>query len=1308
MLDFNKKKNILKVLGERGSKNAFMYVPCKIAAAFVKLFYFTAAQSDIALSDKNGRFLGIEPRDKHTRRKQDEIVYVKHSLAARFLSLVLVLSFGAAFVPITEMTAFAADNYVLDAATGLYYDSTLTATAPDIDASACVNGYGAYKLAWTYSGSTTEISGFAVYSRASNGSEVLVSSNLAATAKSYIFTGLTPSLSYTLSVRSIRKIPLYKKVFDTDAAGNTLTTYQYIAASGTYQLFSSAASNTGNPSNALAAPEVTVEYKATGSTDSVKKVFITLDSATTGADGYLVYRRNVDKNASDALIATVPLSSVSGSALYTDESTLDKTTLYSYVVVAYKDIFGLYGTSAYKAANDAYYVKSPTTNNYHEILTDTATPSGLKVNSNSETEISLSWTKVTNASGYYVYRYTDEEFKAAGSSFSVDDAHKIASLAEAVTSYTDTEISNKVTYHYFVSAYRKIDNSGNDHESLATGATGALNTSVTAPQSFIGTPSDGLVVLSWTNTDSTVKGYEIDIKRLSDKDGYAVNENAITVSVASSPYNHVSLLNGETYQYTIRAYKVINNVRYYSDNVGPRTVTVGSYFGTPQSVSAVLGSDGTATVKWNAVKDAVGYYVHISYTDSLGNTTVLPVRDVDSTSYTQSGLISGCTYKYYVTAYKYVNGTQVLGGNSEIVSINSTYYIEAPKDISAAAKDNSVTVSWTAVKDATAYTLYATNTTTGVSLSPVDTTKATYTYNSLSNGTWSFYVTAYKTINGQHITSASSSTANAYIGQTIAAPTDVAAVGTDGVITVSWTAVKNAEGYVVYETIGGSTNQINVSKNTYTHSGLTNGTTASYYVVAYRTVNNALVYSTPSATVSAAASSKLPTPADFTVNTTEATAVPSWTAVKGAEGYIVYASKSGSSTQFVVSKNSYTHSGLTAGDSWTYYVRAYKTVGGSTVYSDPTTPITVTIGSALGAPADFAAVGGDGYVDLSWSAIKGAEGYVVYLYNSETNNYDPLTVVTATKYSHKNLTNGKKYTYMVVAFKNSNGKTVYGNYSLAASAVPSVDGKGSAGSEIDSVLNVKGTAPYGITHGELISAAANHGAFDESADAYFTINSDSTQTVKDILKQYGNGLKDFIVYPFDISIYKANTLIQIEPNYGYSVTFTMPIPDKLVSYRDYITVMHVASSGAEVIYGDDNEDDGIEVVYGDNGEEITEDTPVPNDAGNNTGDDDEGGSIGRTTFEVLPSALLKINGVWCIRFQTASCSPFAFVIYKKSLTDDVSSGAGSAASGSPVGSFNVQTLLFTFAPDFMPAAKKFRLVKTRKIYRVKRLSLNND
>ena len=926
------------------------------------------------------------------------------------------------------------------------------------------------------------------------------------------------------------------------------------------------------------------------------------------------------------------------------------------------------------------YTKS-INNNFVSTHTKTGIPNITEAETD-ESTITITWERVrstavnAHADGYYVYRYTKAEYDAAGGRPELDISHRLDSVPDSGASkmsFTDDKADNKVTYYYFVTAYRYYGDQTNDNESDPDEIHAELNTGITKPISLNTVPEDGMITLSWTGTDKNVKGYDIRITKITDKDGKDLaDENGVYNDViivedwAKSPYDHTGLLNGEKYRYEVRGYKIINGVKEpisgWSDYVEE---IVGVYFYSPQDIEAEPG-DGTVLVTWAPVDRAEQYVIHIYKHNADGTKSYVGNRTVPAptTEYLHKNLYNGDKYSYYVVAKKFVSNEEVLSEPSDTITATVGIPLFAATDLTAKVSEEKVDISWSSVKGAQGYYLYIVD--EDGKTEYVEVTKNKYTHYAEHGKKYKYYVVPYKyikTADGtQKFFGPESESIAIIAGVALDAPTDLTAEVEDGQIELSWAKVDGAEGYIVYAMVDGITTTYQVTKTKFTHTGVISGKRYSYFVKAYKDVNGNRVYSDPSLTVSATAGEYLAAPKDFYVETEDANAILTWSKVSGAEGYTVYAYTDGESFEFDVTKNKFTHTGLKNGDVWHYYVKAFKTVDGIRIYSEPTHTVDVTIGASLNAPVDLIATAGDRQIDLSWSKVNNAEGYVIYLYNEASESFVPLTVVSKTKYSHVGLKNGTKYTYMVAAFRTINGERVYGEYSMAVSAIPS---KGST-ADLDSVLNVKGTAPYGISHSELISAVANHEAFSEAVDIYFSVNDESTNAVKNVLRHFANGLSSFIIYPFDISTYYEGTLIAVDPNPGFTVTITMPIPDKLVKYRDYITVVHVDT------HGSDN---------------ITEDT---DDIFTDSAD-----------LEVLPSAVILVNNVWCIQFAATSFSPYAFVIYKDNLMD-VSSDAA-AEGGTSAGNFNTGVLLFTALPDIMPNEKKTKYVVSRKkYYRIKK------
>jgi len=162
----------------------------------------------------------------------------------------------------------------------------------------------------------------------------------------------------------------------------------------------------------------------------------------------------------------------------------------------------------------------------------------------------------------------------------------------------------------------------------------------------------------------------------------------------------------------------------------------------------------------------------------------------------------------------------------------------------------------------------------------------------------------------------------------------------------------------------------------------------------------------------------------------------SWNAVSGATGYTVY--RYNTSTKKydnikVTSATSYTDNGRTTGTEYTYKVKAYKTISGTTIYGNTTAvvkgkPVPATPGNVKAIRASSTSI------KISWSDVTGATGYVLYKYNPTTKVYAQLKVLSATSYINTGLTKGVTYYYKVRAYKTVSGVNIYSNYSTIVSA----------------------------------------------------------------------------------------------------------------------------------------------------------------------------------------------------------------------------------------------------------------------------------
>ena len=88
-------------------------------------------------------------------------------------------------------------------------------------------------------------------------------------------------------------------------------------------------------------------------------------------------------------------------------------------------------------------------------------------------------------------------------------------------------------------------------------------------------------------------------------------------------------------------------------------------------------------------------------------------------------------------------------------------------------------------------------------------------------------------------------------------------------------------------------------------------------------------------------------------------------------------------------------------------------------------------------PASFA-VDSAGYnsIKLSWKAVQGASGYMIYRATSSGGAYSKLKTQTGTSFRDSGLTTGKTYYYKVRAYQESESATMYSQYTAVKSAKP--------------------------------------------------------------------------------------------------------------------------------------------------------------------------------------------------------------------------------------------------------------------------------
>ena len=167
-----------------------------------------------------------------------------------------------------------------------------------------------------------------------------------------------------------------------------------------------------------------------------------------------------------------------------------------------------------------------------------------KISGTTSTSIKLSWSKVSDADGYIIYRSTSKK----GTYTKIKDITKNSTL-----NYTDSNLSSNKKYYYKIKSFKT-----SEKEKYYSYYSNVINgeTKLSTPSVKLSTPKSKSIKVSW-NKISGAKGYEF--YRATSKNGKYSKTTTSNLS-----YTSKNLTKNKAYYYKVRAYKVVNNNKFYS------------------------------------------------------------------------------------------------------------------------------------------------------------------------------------------------------------------------------------------------------------------------------------------------------------------------------------------------------------------------------------------------------------------------------------------------------------------------------------------------------------------------------------------------------------------------------------------------------------------------------------------------------------------------------------------------------------------------------------------------------------------------
>jgi YD repeat-containing protein len=595
----------------------------------------------------------------------------------------------------------------------------------------------------------------------------------------------------------------------------------------------------------------------------------------------------------------------------------------------------------------------------------------------------------------------------------------------------------------------------------------------------------------------------------------------ITYHYTNGRLTGVTYDDGSVVQYTYDA----NGNRTGTLVTPPADVTPPS---APGNLIATATSATQVSLSWNASTDSGGSSLagyKIERCQGSGCSSFAQIASTTSTSFPDSALSAGVTYRYRVRAY---DGAGNHSGYSSVATATTadTVAPSVPTNLTAAAPtSSSVNLTWTGSTDnigVSGYRIYRGGTQIGT------TAGTNYTDTGVVGSTaYSYTVSAYDAAGNN---SASSNTATVTTPDTIApgVPTGLSASAASATqVNLTWNAVSDTggSGLAGYRIYRGGVHIANRSVANYSDTSVSGSTAYSYTVAGYDNAGNTSAQSSAAnVTTPAAADTTSPSvPANFVATASSQTQIGlTWSASTdnvGVTGYEIQrcagSGCSNFSTITTTTATSYPNSGLSQNTMYRYRVRSFDAANNFSAYSAIASATTAADGTPPTVPGGLTANAASGtQVNLSWSASTDTGGSNLSGYKIERcqgsgcSSFAQIASTTSTSHSDSGLSSGATYLYRVRAYDGAGNHSGYS--STATAATPDT---------------VAPSAPTGLAAAAPTSTSVNltwTGSTDNVAVSGYRIYRGGTQIGTTSATNYtDNGVVGSTAYSYTVSAYDA-------------------------------------------------------------------------------------------------------------------------------------------------------------------------------------------
>ena len=357
-----------------------------------------------------------------------------------------------------------------------------------------------------------------------------------------------------------------------------------------------------------------------------------------------------------------------------------------------------------------------------------------------------------------------------------------------------------------------------------------------APASVTAYAGNARNLISWP-VQPGATSYNI-LRSTTSGSGFASITNGVTGPVCGSGFNNATyvdtnVVNATTYYYIVQSVNTVGSTNSpQSSGVSPSGAISAIAPAAPASVTIGSATHQSVTVNWASASGANFYSVYRSTLFDNGGgasnvlgTVVLNNTNV-TTSFTDTAVTDGSTYRYFVTATS-AAGTSTNSAAAVAVPLPSPP-ASAPGSVTGNFIGANVVLNWSPVSGAVGYIIRRGTNLAGPFAYVQNITPTTFTDTGLNvANTYYYQISA---VNAAGVSAGSSAT----VVPPPLAPISLSAFPGNAQAVLSWTAVPGATGYYLYSGTesGNETNTVlaNYSGTSYTNTGLINGTNYFYVV----------------------------------------------------------------------------------------------------------------------------------------------------------------------------------------------------------------------------------------------------------------------------------------------------------------------------------------------------------------------------------------------------------------------------------------------------------------------------------------------